>query len=267
MIPAHILVAGCSFSADNEQSGWADNNLDKHYYSKLKTKIESKFTNIAIGGASNFEIFQRTLDTCISNSDIDFCVIQWSSLHRLWVYESENNIDDFTQILPIPCGINSNENVPHDLKKIYINHYCNDYMALKHWLGLQISLQSFFQERNIQYVFLRGFSNYINELENIISQAPACEIPDITLSATMKKMLNFDNNPDDYLNSKIFPLINLYKSIDKKNCLGYNHNNSYFGLDLDFEKEKDFADDGRHPGEKTNSTIANNILQYIRNKG
>lgn len=267
MSPEHTLVAGCSFSADNEQSGWKNENLNKHYSKIITEQLNGKFTNIAIGGASNFEIFQRTIDTCISNSDIDFCIIQWSTLHRLWVYEKDNNIDDFTQILPRVCGINSNKNVPDDLHKIYVNYYLNDYMALKHWLVLQISLQSFFQKQGIDYVFLRGFENYISDLETIISQTPFDSIPEINLPDTIKKILNFDDNPDDYLYSKLLPLVNLYLNIDKNHCIGYNKHYTHYGLYHDFEYEKDFADDGDHPGEKTNSIIANNILQYIRNKG
>lgn len=263
MKPSHILIAGCSFSAFSEQSGWAYENLDNHYHSKILDATDSKITNIAIGGSSNFEIFQRTIENCIELLDIDFCIIQWSSLQRLWVYEAENNIDDFTQILPRVTGRNSDKKIANDLHKIFVNNYLNDYMALKQWLILQNSLQNFFKQQQIKYVFTRGFENYISDIEELVDQMPFKCIPEVNIPNSLKTILNFDDNPDDYLYKKISTLLKLYVSIDKDNCLGYNSSKNTYGFDFDFRDIKDFADDNAHPGKITNSLIADCLLKHI----
>lgn len=219
-----------------------------------------------MAGCSNREIALRTVEHC-SRNRYDFCIVQWSALHRYWLYESDCNIDNETQILPKVCGWTLND--PEDastISKILTSRYLNDYMALKHWFLDQISLQTFLKNNRIKYVFVRGHSNFINDFENLSQQDSFDAIPQIHLPSTIKKMLNFEDNPDDYLLEKLCTIVSLYKLIDKSNCIGYNEHDSTFGINTNLYSD-DWADDGKHPGAIRNKLLAETILEYCKKKG
>lgn len=256
-----VLITGCSFSVNNTQSGWQESNLCNTYHNMLQTNRSGwHITNRAIGGCSNREIAQRTIDSCLAEH-YDFCVVQWSSLHRFWIYESECNIDDETQILPKVCGKLTVGNAPHILEKTLMAHYLNDYMALKHWLQDQVALQSFLEQRQIRYIFVRGFQNYVPELELLTHQWPKEHISDLQIPDPIKIMLQFDHNPNDYLHCKLSGLIRAYLAIDKSHCIGYNQSDMIYGLDPILEQDR--ADDGSHPGRIVNAALSAAILSHI----
>lgn len=264
-----VLITGCSYSVNNTQSGWQESNLCNTYHSMLQTKRGWHITNRAMGGCSNREIAQRTIDSCLAEH-YDFCVVQWSSLHRFWIYESECNIDDETQILPSVCGKLTAGNAPHILKKILMTHYLNDYMALKHWLHDQVALQSFLDQRRIRHIFIKGFYNYVPELEILAQQWPKEHILDLQIPDSIKLMLQFDNNPNRYLHAdsghhylhcRLSALIRAYLAIDKSHCIGYNQSDMIYGLDTILER--DTADDGSHPGRIVNAALSAAILNHV----
>lgn len=259
-----VLITGCSFSNGSDQSGWLEHNLYNHYSKILEKQTSWNITNRAIGGCSNREISLRTMENCLLES-YDFCIIQWSALHRYWLYESENNVDNETQILPRVCGW-GNKDSALTLSKIMVSRYLNDYMALKHWLSDQVMLQTFLQQKNIRYVFVRGFPNYIHSLEKISQQGLFNSIPEIDIPNDIKTMLNFDDNPDDYLFKKLSALMTIYESIDKSCCIGYNSNDNIYGIDKEIY-QNDHADDGIHPGKMTNAFLVESILEYCKTKG
>ena len=259
-----VLITGCSYSENNTQSGWKRENLHKTFHNILEGITDWKITNQAVGGCSNREIIQRTVESCLTEQ-YDLCIVQWSSLHRLWLYEADSNIDNFTQILPQVCGHISAGNAPHTINKLIVAHYMNHYMALKHWLHDQIVLQSFLKERGIPYVFVRGFANFIPELEIIANQWPKDKISDLDIPAGIKLMLNVDDNPDDYLYKKLSSLMLAYLSIDKSNCIGYNQSSMIYGFDP-ASMQLDYADDGIHPGYLINTEISKIILNHVTKK-
>lgn len=267
MNPSNVLITGCSFSAHSRnQTGWLPEHRYKHYHAIIEQKLDCKILNEAVGGCSNFEIFSRTIDFCLQNNEIDFCIVQWSSLHRLWLYEAINNIDDFTIINNSTiAGKVSNMQNAKQLHKLLFDYH-NSYMELKHWLILQNSLQNFFKNQKIDYVFIRGFDNYVSDIKMLVDQLPFNCIPDVDIPESIKKILNFNDNPDDYLFKKLMNIVNLYKTIDENNCIGYNYSKNAYGLEFDFRDIKDLADDNCHPGQITNSMVADSILDYIGNK-
>lgn len=258
-----VLITGCSFSAGDTDSGWLESNLHYHYSQILQNSTNWQLVNRAVGGCSNREIFLRTVENCLLDH-YDFCIVQWSGLHRLWLYEAEHNIDNKTQILPTPRGWGDLE-AAAALSKILVARYLNDYMALKQWLLDQISLQAFFEKNHIKYVFIRGFPNYCPDIQKILDQGPFLSIPEIEIPIDIKKILNFDDLPDDYLYDKISTLIKLYRSIDKSKCIGYNTNKTYYGFLEKFSN--DWADDGCHPGKQSNQLLSQLILDYCQTTG
>jgi len=260
----NVLITGCSYSAGSDQSGWNLTNQHKHYSKILENNNHWNINNKAIGGCSNREIALRTVENCISQS-YDFCIIQWSSLHRFWAYESKNNIDNATQILPKVCGW-GDLSAAATMSKVMVSNYANDYIALKHWFLDQITLQTYLKQNNINYVFVRGFDNYISAFEKICQFGFFNLISDIQVPNEVKKILNFDHNPDDYLYAKLMIILNAYKQVDKDNCIGYNTNTSTYGICANVYQD-DLADDGIHPGENKNLFLANTIQSYCKRKG
>ena len=259
-----VLITGCSLSANNTQSGWKKENLHKTFHNILEGTTDWKITNQAHGGCSNREIAQRTVESCLTEQ-YDLCIVQWSSLHRLWLYEANSNIDNFTQILPDVVGQLSAGNAPYTINKLIVAYYMNHYMALKHWCHDQAMLQSFLKERGIPYVFLRGFENFIPELEILADQWPKDKISDLDIPPGIKLMLNFDDSPDDYLYKKLSSLMLAYLAIDKSNCIGYNQSLMIYGIDPAC-MQPDYADDGIHPGYLINTEISKIILNFITKK-
>jgi hypothetical protein len=259
-----VLILGCSFSADSDQSGWTKSNFHNHYTKILEKRTAWLITNRAIGGCSNREISLRTVENCLLEP-YDFCIVQWSSLHRYWLYEKENNIDSETQILPRCTGWGDMKDAKL-LSKILVSRYLNDYVALKHWLLDQISIQEFLKQKKIPYVFVKGFPNFISDLEYICQQGSFNSFSEVILSDRIKKMLNFDANPDDYLFKKLSNLVILYQNIDKSFCIGYNNNDTIYGMDPQ-KYQDDYADDGKHPGKIRNSFLAESILEHCKIKG
>ena len=260
-----VLITGCSYSAKTpEQTGWLEENFHHHYSKILENTPGWNITNCAIGGCSNTEISLRTIENCLRDH-YDFCIIQWSSLHRYWFYESENNVDNETQLLPRVCGWGDVQSASI-MSKIIVSKYLNDYMSLKHWLLNQVFLQTFLNQNKIKYVFIRGFPNHIHDLEIISQQGSFDSIPKLHIPPAIKKMLHFDNNPDDYLFDKLSSLMTIYHSIDKSCCIGYNINDNTYGLPNN-AYENDFADDGSHPGKMHNSFLVELILNHCKSKG
>jgi hypothetical protein len=255
-----VLIAGCSFSAANTQSGWREQNLHNTYHHMLQAQRDWKIHNCAIGGCSNKEITYRTIENCLSEH-FDLCIIQWSSLHRLWFYEADLNIDDETQILPNVCGRITAGDVPKMIHESIIAHYLNDYMALKHWLYDQLMLQSFLNQRGIRYIFVKGFPNYVPELEILTQQWPQHCIPDLDIPDAIKCMLHFDINPDDFLYLKLARLIQAYSAIDKNHCIGYTQSSMIYGLHTILSR--DYADDSKHPGRAVNTALSSAILEHL----
>lgn len=260
----NVLITGCSYSANFPDSGWCQHNQHKHYSKILENTHQWQITNQAIGGCSNREIALRTTQHCLDQS-YDLCIVQWSSLHRLWVYEADSNVDNWTIILPKVCGW-GDHSTASELSKLFATNYLNNYMALKHWLLDQVMLQSYLREHKINYVFVRGFSNYVPELEILCQKQPFDTIPEIQVPDQLKEILNFDNNPNDYLYKKLLSILTAYNSIDKDHCIGYTTNSGIYGLP-DHCYQNDLADDNMHPGEIKNLFLANAITDYCNNKG
>lgn len=255
-----VLITGCSYSADAIQAGWKKENSHKTYPKILESRTGWQIDNRAIGGCSNREIFQRTIEHCLENQ-YDLCIVQWSSLHRLWLYEADHNIDDWTQILPTVTGKLTAGDAPHKIEKLIVSHYLNAYIALKHWLHDQVVLQYFFQNNKIPFIFLRGHQNYISDLASLDEQWPKDSIAELDIPKEIKNILNFDSNPDDYLYQKLLRLMLAYRDIDKSNCIGYNRNSMIYGLPPTFKR--DYADDGKHPGYSINFAISTVILEHV----
>jgi len=121
-----ILLVGCSHSAS---SGFTDENFEKYHFSKLlERKYDINIYNKALAGASNSIIFNQTVMTTTAQ-DFDGVIVQWSALHRLWMYNSSDseNGEEWTTILqfqPLTGDYLT-------FQKIYIDKFINVYESIK----------------------------------------------------------------------------------------------------------------------------------------
>jgi hypothetical protein len=247
-----ILFVGCSFTAD---SGFTNENAVKYGWPSLLSKhFNCYYYNAGIGGSSNEEIFYRTIELTSSQS-YDLVVIMWSSLGRKWFYFSEPNIDNYTIIHPGPSGWNSNSAEVKDISKLYLTYFNNQYVALKQWLDQIICLQRYFKYSNQPYVFIKGFGNLIYEFDSITYAGNGFE----NMSDVVKTILNFDNNPDYVLCEKITQVQQLIQQVDVTSWIDFKN--------FSFIKSAvDQADDGVHPGTKTNQHIALKLIEHINER-
>lgn len=243
-----VLFSGCSFTYN---SGFSPANQPLYHWPHLLEshfKFDSK--NIALGGASNSEIFYRTVEQ-LSIDKYDVAVVQWSNISRLWVYNSQNNIDDYTILNSGRIdGFIVDRSATQQFADLYYKHFFNAAVSLKRWLLDIIALESLLFRTTTKYIFVKGFDNYL-KLFSDFKKSNAKEIPD-----ELKLFVDFDNRPDDYMLQKINEIWLLMDVVSKFNWV--NFDSTAFS---DFPTEKDdVACDGLHPGKNSNQKLANQII-------
>jgi hypothetical protein len=244
-----ILFVGCSFTAD---SGFLESNIAKYHWPCLTSNhFDCYYQNAGIGGSSNDEIFYRTVELT-ADQTYDLVVIMWTSLGRKWVHFSEPNIDDFTIINPGPLGLNCDSDAVQKLHKLYLTYFNNQYVALKNCLTQIICVQHYFKHKKQSYVFIKGFTNLINSFDSVNYSENGFE----NISESLKKILDFDNNPDYRILDKIQKIKNLIQQVDLNNCIDFKNFDFYSSM-------TDLADDNAHPGIKTNQLLSSKLIEHI----
>jgi hypothetical protein len=247
-----ILFAGCSFTA---HCGFNDTNQLIYHWPEIFSKhFNVYYQNIAIGGCSNNEIFKRTIEATASQS-FDLVIVMWSSTDRKWIYHSNNNVDDYTIINNgIPLGFNNHCAESKTYAKLHYTHFNNQYMNLKHWLIDSLALAKYFESIQQPYVFSKGFDNLISGIDCVTY----CQGTGFTnISDTVKQMVDFDNQPDYYINEKIKILQNLINQNKNLNWIDF--------LDSGFFRHAvDISDDNMHPGIKSNQIFATRLIDHCR---
>jgi hypothetical protein len=248
-----ILFVGCSNTAN---SGFKEENRPLYHWPWLLSRhYDCYFQNAAIGGASNDEIFYRTIDA-VNQTKFDVVIILWTSFSRKWVYFEDNNVDDFTMINE---GIVSGY-LPNDKKfitdtyaKIDHAYFNNQYVDLKKWFSQLLTLDSFLNANRQPYIFIKQFDNYITDLTNA-TYNPADKF---SMSDGLKKILDFNNRPDYYILEKLNLLKSLMNSIDQKKWLNFIGDEYMVRL-----ARVDRSDDQLHAGIETNRKLYQALVDY-----
>lgn len=86
-----IVSNGDSFTYGDELEGSrqeVDNHHHHTYTHKLANKLDRRYVNLAVNGASNDKIYRRTFDFLMTTSkEIDLLVIMWSNFGRFEICE------------------------------------------------------------------------------------------------------------------------------------------------------------------------------------
>jgi len=243
----NVLFCGCSFTAS---SGFNDENLQDLWVNIVSKELNFNSTNIAFGGMSNHEIFKRTTNKIIETNP-NLVVVMWSELHRLWCYTNHlfGNIDNFTMIRPSITGWQSDLKDLKKFRDIYSKIFTNNYVDFRDWLLYIYGLQNILKQHGIPFIFLRGFSNNLQDWLNIDKNNL------IKSSDFVKETLDFENHQDDYMIEKIDSLHSIINVIDKSKWINF-YSPSFKELQVDK------ADDNSHPGKVSNANMANKFTEY-----
>jgi len=250
MIKNKVLFAGCSFTAD---SGFTSENQIKFHWPHLLGKhYDFDIDNIAIGGMSNEEICFRTIERVTQNPHYDLAIVMWSGLNRKWVYFSDNNVDDFTIINNgIIVGNMRYHKSVQDYAKLHYGYFNNRYINVKRFLLMIKTLSTMLDAVRIPYIFINGFEYQFDRLSRIYENDLHTALND-----DEKKMIDFSNRPDEYIIAKLRDLRIIMDSIDRSKFL--NHGNYSF-----YKATVDLADDGEHPGPKSNQDLTDELIKHI----
>jgi hypothetical protein len=254
MIKKKILFVGCSHTAN---SGFTTENQPKYHWPWLiSNHYDCYFQNAAIGGSSNDEIFYRCSELLLS-SKFDLVIVMWSSLSRKWVYFEKDNVDDFTIVNNGICkGLNSTDKDLRHYAKLHYSYFDNKFIDIKRWLLQTITLANLLLSSGTKFIFIKGSDNYINDIIKANFRYNGFEMSD-----DLKKILDFDNRPDYYINEKLYNLKSLTAVANQEYWLNFN---SFAFSSKDYCI--DLSDDSEHPGKLTNIKIYQDLIKYIEEK-
>jgi hypothetical protein len=141
---------GCSIT---QGAGFTNEKLDPRIYPNL---IATDHINDASGGASNLKIFLHTSKAIVDNL-ADVYVVQWSAVHRHWVYPAPDR--------GIYFGSNLDPNSPN-------NKFITQYQLLNHDYGNIMQLIDFCRilqdqasSHNVQLLFVNGLVNWSDDID------------------------------------------------------------------------------------------------------
>jgi len=244
----NILLVGCSHS---KSSGYlTDEDINKYLYSNLlEQDLNVKIDNRARDGSSNHEIFCRTVQA-LSINDYDRVIVQWSGVSRLSMHRSLNS-DREDMICIVPTGTKLLNKDFRAFRKIYLKHFMNTYIEICNWLSYVIALQGMLKQKDIPYVFVSGFSNYLNKIVQM-------DVPlsNHLLNDAMEAVFDGAAYPDDVLQQRLDHIMMLISQVDKDFYMDFTQS--------DFKTMSvDQSDSAGHLGPQSNRIVAEKLKAYL----
>ena len=245
---------GCSHTED---SGFTPENQPKYHWPWLiSDHYDCYFQNAGIGGSSNDEIFYRCSEIILSYK-FDLVIVMWSSISRKWVYFEKDNVDDFSIINNGACkGLKHKNKELNDYAKLHYSNFDNKFIDLKRWLLQTIMLANSLFYYKTEFIFIKGFENCITDIVGATFTDNGFKMSD-----DLKKILDFDNRPDYYINEKLSDLKALVAKVNQDHWLNFESfafSSPHYAVDL--------SDDNLHFGKLSNRKIYQDLIKYIEEK-
>ena len=242
-----LLVIGASENLVDEH------NQDYHYITNIAAHYDLAITNLSIGGMSNAEIFHRSM-AAIAHECYDLGIVMWTSVVRKWLYFADRNVDDYTVLnMNSAKGHRHNDWAVKEYQKLYYSFFCNHYVLLRELICQMIALECSFKQRSIPAVMFHDFDNNLSDIQNF------CYQPDRgfeNISLDFKKILDFDNRPDHYINEKLQQLRDLISGIDLDCWVDF--------ADFRFSTSRVDRDvDGHHAGPRSHMALFERLKHHI----
>ena len=147
-----IYTTGCSITAG---AGFPGGKEDPAIYpNRLAQRYSADVINDAEGGSSNFKIFIRAAKAMI-DSDANVFVIQWSAIHRHWMYPMPNQ----GVFVGTPMESSDHKKFVEQFQRL--NH---DYVNLMTVIDFTRILQDQAREKNRQICFVNGLIGWKSDL-------------------------------------------------------------------------------------------------------
>ncbi len=147
-----IYATGCSVTAGAGFPGGKEDSAI--YLNLLAQRYSADVINDAEGGASNFKIFLRAAKAMI-DLDADVFVIQWSAIHRHWMYPMPNQ----GVFVGTPMESSQHKKFVEQFQRL--NH---DYANLMTVIDFTRILQDQAREKNRCICFVNGLIGWKNDL-------------------------------------------------------------------------------------------------------
>ena len=249
MTDKKILFDGCSFTANN---GFKTENQCKfHWPHLLSQHYQTKFDNNAISGSSNEEIFHRVISATQRNS-YNVVFVQWSEVSRQWVYWGNDTLNRFTIINQgLPIGFQKDRPEVKQYAKLHYTYFNNYYVNLKKWLLQVLALGGYLRSISQPYVFIKGFENSISRFTDVEYSNNGFK----NISPFLKKLLDFDNEPDNVILERINNIQVLLNKVQQLDWLNFDSKSFV-------DSKVDLSDDFLHPGPQTNTQLTEQLILY-----
>ena len=203
--------------------------------------------NYGVRGASNNDIFLQSLDSIQKN---EITIVEWTSPGRQKFYSYADHMNDTVSDKCTIEGINQEDYKLFTIIYRILDADFNQYYHISKYVTL---LNSIAEKMNKKVFYMNGIF-YIDPAFLDINP----DVDFFNLHKRSKKILNFDNFPDEYI-KKNLTTIQTYLSpiVDNK---WINTTISMHSMMVDL------ATDKSHPGPLTQKKYAEMIVNFLKNK-
>jgi hypothetical protein len=246
----NILVVGDSISSIDACG--LGTEINKHYVVQLESK-NHKITNLSIGAQSNQKIAYKTcLELSTSSVQYDLVIVQWSTLFRLNLNNGSSIYDNTFNLTA--WGYNSKSSKLYKpLWSIWSKYFIHPRIEILEWMTQLILLDNFLSNQNIPYIFVKGFDNFVNDIE--------ANDWNNTSEYFKSGVLRIDEHPDQEITEIYNELVLMYENICKQsNWLNLHSASWHDGRD-------DLAEDALHPGPLSHINYYNSLEKYTKTLG
>jgi hypothetical protein len=240
------LTQGVGLSKEKDDPG--------NYANLIARKFDARVKNLAVAGNNNHNIFLSALNEIIF-SRADTIFVQWSALHRLWLYPGPDVTLGFSPKIINDFTYRDLFFSKKDLQKLVNTYHLlnHDYNGLMQIINYSKILESVSDSYSTQVIFINGLLPWTPEILNANTADNYAQ----NLSKYSKELLDFDTRNDTELN-KFFT--DLTESLNSLQCSKWV--NMFDSL---WNSKIDLGNDDEHPGPESHKLYAAKIINYLTN--
>ena len=259
MAQKYTVFAGCSYT---EGIGLPNTTLNENLwvnilYNSSNELLKTKLLNLGLGGSSNLEIFQKSLNA-LASYNCKYLFVAWTSLYR-YKFSLSVELYDVSQYWSLSQPVNDvsiNPSITYSKK--YLSDVRNKFFALHHdhceivkILNYTATINRISQKLGIEVYFINnilpwdcGFFNAVTNKDRLPS--------DVTVYT--QNLLNSQTRDDEEF-FKIYD--NIHQDYDDTQGIQC----SWINLDMGFNKQflLDLGTDNHHPGILSHQQFGNFI--------
>jgi len=242
---------GCSFTVGE---GFDPDQRHLVYDRLLEHDFGFKRRNFAQIGASNHLIFMKACQ--MIDSDIDLLIVQWSALHRLWLYPGPDAcffVNDGSRTFAYRDIFISKTDIIKLRDQLQIlNHDYHNILELIEYCRILCWLADYHEK---QIVFVNGLVPWTRDLLYPLDTADIGS----SLSPYTKALLDFGYLADDIIVKFFNRLRDKFLTLDQTRWA--NLFDSFQSMLIDTGPQ------GHHPGPGSHRSMADTIARYLRENG